>query len=105
MRGLDRFKIVVLAFLTTLAFLGTAKVALSRDAEVCQQFFNSYIGPVVNARDSGMDSSAVGQQLLMIGVSQKAAVGIVGMVYQIHKDRDKAFIEKDYMDWCLSSST
>ena len=105
MRGLDRFKIVVLTFLTTLAFLATAKVALSEDAETCQEFFDRYIGPVVSARDSGMDPAIVVGQLTMIGINQKASVAIVGMVYQVHQDKDKTFIETDYMKWCAGEAT
>lgn len=102
---MNKCKVAVLTFLTMLAFLATAKVALSKDTEICQQFFDRYIGPVVSARDSGMDPVIVVGQLTMIGINQKAAVAIVGMVYQIHQDKDKTFIETDYMEWCAGEAT
>lgn len=94
----------LLAFVLSTATLFSASEVLARTVEDCEKFFNNYIGPVVNARDSGMDPNTIVQQLLMIGVNQKAAVAIVGMVYQVHKDKDKDFIEKDYMNWCVPVS-
>jgi len=102
---MNKHKVAVLTFLTTLAFLATAKVAFSKDTEICQQFFDRYIGPVVSARDLGMDPFTVVGQLTMIGINQKAAVAIVGMVYEIHKDKDKTFIEAGYMKGCAGEAT
>lgn len=102
---MTKIKAAALAFIITIIVLATADQALSGEPEECQKFFNDYIGPVVNARDSGINPVIIVQQLTMIGLAQKAALGIVGMVYQVHQDKDKAFIEKDYMDWCSGEST
>lgn len=102
---MTKIKVAVLAFIITIIALVTADQALSGEPEECQKFFNDYIGPVVNARDSGMNPMIIVQQLTMVGLAQKAALGIVGMVYQVHQDKDKTFIEADYMKWCAGEVT
>lgn len=86
------------------ALLVTASVASARETEDCQKFYNNYIGPVVNARDSGVPPSMIFQQLTMVGIPPELANNIVGMVYVVHKDNDADFIEEDYMNWCSGKS-
>ena len=101
MRNLYAF---ALAFLLTTATLFAATEVLARTVEDCKKFFNSYIGPVVDARDSGVPPAMMFNQLVMVGVPQPLANNIIGMIYVVHEDNDKEFIENDYMNWCVPVS-
>ena len=94
----------VIAFLVTIIAMTIATEALSRTAEDCEKFYNSYIGPVIQARDDGVPPGMMFNQLVMVGIPQPLANNLIGMIYVVHKDNDKEFIKNDYMNWCAGET-
>lgn len=95
-------KIFIVALIVTLLVLFSASALLaSRSTEDCEKFYNSYIGPVIQARDDGVPPSMMFNQLVMVGIPQPLANNLIGMIYVVHKDNDKEFIKNDYMNWCV----
>lgn len=101
MRKIHAFAI---AFLVTLITISIATELLSATTQECQKFYDSYIGPVVQARDDGVPPGMMFNQLVMVGIPPELANNLVGMIYVVHKDNDKEFIENDYMNWCAGQS-
>lgn len=97
-------KVFVISVIVTFITLTIAKEALSRTAEDCEKFYNSYIGPVIQARDDGVPPGMMFNQLVMVGIPQPLANNLIGMIYVVHKDNDKEFIKNDYMNWCAGET-
>ena len=105
MRDLHYFiKVFVVSVILTIITLTIAKEALSATTQECQKFYDSYIGPVVQARDDGVPPGMMFNQLVMVGIPPELANNLIGMIYVVHKDNDKEFIENDYMNWCAGQS-
>lgn len=102
MRGPKIF--IVTLIVTLLVLFSASSLLASRSTEDCQKFYDSYIGPVVQARDSGVPPAMMFNQLVMVGIPQELANNLVGMIYVVHKDNDEEFIRKDYMNWCAGDS-
>lgn len=97
-------KVFVISVIVTIITLTIAKEALSRTTEDCEGFYSRYIGPVIDARNAGVSPNMMFNQLMMIGTPPELANNLVGMIYVVHKDKDKEFIKNDYMNWCVGEA-
>ena len=100
----DRVRVFLVGFVVTLALMLLVTQALGDTPRKCHDFFDNYVGPVVDARDASVPPEILKGQLMMVGIPEDMAFNIIGMVYVVHEDRDKEFIEQDYLNYCLGQA-
>lgn len=101
---MTKIKALVLGFTVGIAVLFVGTSLLAREPEVCHKTVEQIVGPVTDARDNGIPTEVIFQQLQMVGMSQEAAYNFVHMIYVVLVEKNKEEVIEDYLQWCLGES-